>query len=208
MAVAASCKWNGVSSNETGTRHASDLSPYTFISFINDIVVYKTPSLSLRLCDEDVCVCGGGDRKGSVSEWPLESPPVEWPVVVRPVLSSKVRPHFKIRKIHGKNKYLVVGPRGTRNQDWLCWIGSGRVNCCWSSPVQWSLVLSPAGLMTIFYCLTATPRHAGSGRVGSGRVNCCWFSPVQWSLVRSPVEFTVRIYCLTTLTVLARTSSN
>jgi hypothetical protein len=34
-------------------------------------------------------------------------------------------------------------------------VGSGRVNCCWSSPVQSFLVSSPAGFMTIFYCLTA-----------------------------------------------------
>jgi hypothetical protein len=28
------------------------------------------------------------------------------------------------------------------------------INCCWSSPAQSLLVPSPAGLMTIFYCLT------------------------------------------------------
>jgi hypothetical protein len=40
-----------------GARDASDWSPYTFISFINNIVVYKIPSVSRRLCDEDMCVC-------------------------------------------------------------------------------------------------------------------------------------------------------
>jgi hypothetical protein len=30
----------------------------------------------------------------------------------------------------------------------------GRVDCCWSSPAPSFLVPSPAGLMTIFYCLT------------------------------------------------------
>jgi hypothetical protein len=29
------------------------------------------------------------------------------------------------------------------------------LNCCWLLPTQWFLVLSPTGLMTIFYCLTA-----------------------------------------------------
>jgi hypothetical protein len=28
-----------------------------------------------------------------------------------------------------------------------------RVNCCWPSPAQWFPVSSPAGLMTMFYCL-------------------------------------------------------
>jgi hypothetical protein len=30
----------------------------------------------------------------------------------------------------------------------------GRVNCCWSSPVQVSLFPGPEGLVTIFFCLT------------------------------------------------------
>jgi hypothetical protein len=34
-------------------------------------------------------------------------------------------------------------------------VQSSPVNCCWSSPAQWCLVPSPAGPMTIFYCLTA-----------------------------------------------------
>jgi hypothetical protein len=35
-------------------------------------------------------------------------------------------------------------------------------NCCWSSPAQSFSGLSPAGLMTIFYCLRfETPQHGG-----------------------------------------------
>jgi hypothetical protein len=109
MAAAASCEWNRVSSNETGARHASDSSPYTFVQLINYIGVYKIPSVSRHL--HDVCVFV------FVCVWERERP-----VVVRPLLSSKVRPHFKIHKSHRKNKYLVIGPEGTRNQDWLCWI--------------------------------------------------------------------------------------
>jgi hypothetical protein len=45
----------------------------------------------------------------------------EWPVVARPLLSSKRRPHFKTRRRNGKNKNMVTGPSGTRNEDWLCW---------------------------------------------------------------------------------------
>jgi hypothetical protein len=49
---------------------------------------------------------------------------------------------------------------------------------CWPSPAQLFLVLSPAGLMTIFYCLMTLGvmqlfTHAASP------VNCCWSSPAQ-----------------------------
>jgi hypothetical protein len=51
-----------------------------------------------------VCACGGEGQL--VSECPLESPPVEgeWPVIIRPLLSLKRRPHFKTRKSIG-NKW-------------------------------------------------------------------------------------------------------
>jgi hypothetical protein len=67
-----------------------------------------------------MCVCG---RKAHLlSECPLKTPPVEgeWPEVVR-LLSSKRRPHFKTHESLGKNNSTVLGPDGTRNQDWLCW---------------------------------------------------------------------------------------
>jgi hypothetical protein len=54
-----------------------------------------------------------------MSECPLESPPV----VLRPFLTSKKRPHLKRSKILGNNKNIVMGPDGTRHQDWLCWRG-------------------------------------------------------------------------------------
>jgi hypothetical protein len=42
-----------------------------------------------------------------------------------------------------------TGAMGTPiGDDW-----SGQVNCCWPSPGQSFLVLSPMGLMTIFFCL-------------------------------------------------------
>jgi hypothetical protein len=67
-----------------------------------------------------VCVCGGKDQL--VSECPLESPPGEGecPVVVRPLPPPKRRPHFKTSKSLRKNKNMVMGPDGTRNQDLLC----------------------------------------------------------------------------------------
>jgi hypothetical protein len=48
--------------------------------------------------------------KGPVSERPLESPLVEgeWPVVVRPLLSSNRRPQFKTWKSCKEQKYCHV----------------------------------------------------------------------------------------------------
>jgi hypothetical protein len=45
--------------------------------------------------------------------------------------------------------YVVAGWLQFHNSllDWL-------LNCCWPSAAQWSLVPSPMGLMTMFYCLT------------------------------------------------------
>jgi hypothetical protein len=58
----------------------------------------------------------------SESERQHSHSPVEgqWPVVVRPLLSSKRRPHFKIRKVWKEQKC----GHGARNQEWLCWRGS------------------------------------------------------------------------------------
>lgn len=56
----------------------------------------------------------------------------EWPVVVRPLLLSKKRPHYKAHESLGeRNKHMVMGPNGTWNQDslWsqgpaaIIWIG-------------------------------------------------------------------------------------
>jgi hypothetical protein len=50
------------------------------------------------------------EREGqTVSECPLESPPPEGvgPVIVRPLLLSKRRPHLKTRKSLGKNKNMA-----------------------------------------------------------------------------------------------------
>jgi hypothetical protein len=60
-----------------------------------------------------------GGKEQLVSECPLESAPEEGegPIVVRPLLSLKRRPHFKIRKSLGKNEYSVMGPDANRNQD-------------------------------------------------------------------------------------------
>jgi hypothetical protein len=65
-------------------------------------------------------------------EWASRvTPPVdgEWPVVVRPHRSSKRRPHLKKTQKSGKNKNMVIGHDGTRNQDCLCWRGSAEVYC-------------------------------------------------------------------------------
>jgi hypothetical protein len=69
----------------------------------------------------------GGRRV--VSECPVESLSVEgeWPVVMRPLLSSKRRPHFKTHKSLGKNKNMVMGPDGARNHDCL-WQGRANSN--------------------------------------------------------------------------------
>jgi hypothetical protein len=63
-----------------------------------------------------VCVCVGEGQ--FVSECLLESPSEqgEWPVVVRPLLSLKRRPHFKTCKSFGKYKNMVVGPNGTETK--------------------------------------------------------------------------------------------
>jgi hypothetical protein len=73
-----------------------------------------------------VYMCAKGQL---LSECPLQSPPVEgeWPVVVRSLLSSNMRPHFKIRKSLGKNKNMVMGPDVIRNWDWLCWRRSAAI---------------------------------------------------------------------------------
>jgi hypothetical protein len=73
-----------------------------------------------------VCVCGGGQ---SLSGCPLESPPVEgeWPVVVRPFLSSKKWAHFKTRKSLRKKKNVTMGSDGTWKQNWLCWRRPARI---------------------------------------------------------------------------------
>jgi hypothetical protein len=65
-----------------------------------------------------VCVCGG---KGQlVSAGSREG---EGPVVIRPLLSLKKRPHFKTFKSLGRNKNITMGTDATRNQDFLCWRG-------------------------------------------------------------------------------------
>jgi hypothetical protein len=50
-----------------------------------------------------------------VSECPLDSPLVEreCPLVVKPVLSLKRRPHFKTCRRLGKNKNMIMVPEGT-----------------------------------------------------------------------------------------------
>jgi hypothetical protein len=40
------------------------------------------------------------------------------------LISLERRPHFKTCRSLGKNKIIVMGPNGTRNQDLLCWRGS------------------------------------------------------------------------------------
>jgi hypothetical protein len=54
----------------------------------------------------------------SVTDCPLDSPPVEGecPVAVRPLLSSKRGPNFKICRRLGKNKNMIMGPDGMRNK--------------------------------------------------------------------------------------------
>jgi hypothetical protein len=61
---------------------------------------------------------GGSESQQSHS--PVEG---EWPVVVRPLLSSKRRSHFETYKSLGKNKNMAVGPDEVRNQERLCWRG-------------------------------------------------------------------------------------
>jgi hypothetical protein len=79
--------------------------------------------------------------------------------------------NLPIRKIRPKRECLLT--------DWL-------LNCCWPSPAQWFFVPSPAGLMTIFYSLTALGAFRLLWWLLVGWVNCCWASPVQPVLIPSP----------------------
>jgi hypothetical protein len=84
------------------------------------------------------------------------------------------------------------------NEYILCTIYFWLLNCCWPSPAQWLLVLSPTGSTTTFYCLTAhdgtiyllycylycdmMPESQNSGErrrqlLGNGSVN---MFPLQW----------------------------
>jgi hypothetical protein len=61
-------------------------------------------------------------------------------------------------------------------------IGSGRVNCCWSTPTQPFLVPGPAGFMTIFYssaCLVLFSRYQ-----------------LRNSAAKPAIQMTVFMYCL------------
>jgi hypothetical protein len=51
--------------------------------------------------------------------------------------------------------------------------GSPVYNCCWSSPAQSFLGLSPAGLMTIFYCLGFETPPTWRTRSPLPLVRCC-----------------------------------
>jgi hypothetical protein len=67
-----------------------------------------------------VCVWGGmGGKSQLVCECPLESPLAEgeWPIVVRRLLLSKRRPHFKTNKRLGKSKHVVTGYNWIQNDD-------------------------------------------------------------------------------------------
>jgi hypothetical protein len=61
-------------------------------------------------------------------------------------------------------KHSVLVGRCRRFGETCCTVGvymAGRINWCWSSPAQSLLVPSPAGLMTIFYCLMMLRPWAG-----------------------------------------------
>jgi hypothetical protein len=80
-----------------------------------------------------VCVCACVRacvwRRRQVSEWvPARVTPSkgEWPIVVRPLLSLKMRPHSKIRK-NLEKKNLVMDPDCTRNKELLCWRGPAAI---------------------------------------------------------------------------------
>jgi hypothetical protein len=66
----------------------------------------------------------------SECEWASRVTPSrgEWPVVDRPLLSSKRRPHLKTRKSLGKNKDMVTGLAENRNRD--C-VGEGQQLFTW-----------------------------------------------------------------------------
>jgi hypothetical protein len=79
-------------------------------------------------------------------------------------------------------------------------VGSGSVNCCRSSPVQSFLVPSPAGLMSIFYCLSALG-VVQLGRNNLWLLNRCWPSSAQWCLVQSSTRLMTIFSCLSALGV-------
>jgi hypothetical protein len=71
---------------------------------------------------------------------PFESYPVEgeWPLVFRYLLLSKMQPNFKTCTSLGNNKHMVMGPDGTRNQDWPCWWGPVAIY-----PTKWPTCILP-----------------------------------------------------------------
>jgi hypothetical protein len=78
----------------------------------------------------------------------------------------------------------------------------GQVNCCWFLPAQSRLVLGPAGLVTIFLCLTTLGVMQLLSSVWVIRVNCYRCFPAQLLLVPSLVGLMITFFCITTLGVM------
>jgi hypothetical protein len=85
------------------------------------ITCYRKKHIYIYICKRRIF--SSQDRRRGVSSSRGEGRPV----LVRHLLSSKRRPHFKTPKSLRNNKNMGMGPYGTRNQDWLCWRGPATI---------------------------------------------------------------------------------